>query len=207
MKKKRIVRTGKVVFISLLFLATSSIVNAQTKGIDQSSSTVVIWEEEPTSGHYLGMVEALSGQLFAYSEVFVHTLVPKPQNGHQGIPMVYMDVFLEELRPDHEAYLILPYIVYYKINGPFNWERHDVYSPVPLLVSQGETFNRFHIGTLGFGKKTSEDVVYPFRTGIACFHFIGNEWVKVDSMESDLGFWYLDVSPYSFISFIIMLAS
>ena len=187
-----------MVLISVLFLANIQTVNAQTEENYLPSPTIVVWKEKFVSEHYLGMVESLDEQLFAYSEDFVHTLVPKPQGGHQEIPMVHMDVFIEELWPDHETYMLLPYIVYYEINGLFNLERHDVYSPVPLLINQGETFNRFHIGTLGFGKGTSKDTIYPFRTGIACYHFIGNQWVKVDSMESDLSIWYLDHYPYDY---------
>lgn len=197
LKKYKIARIGIVIILSLLFLATISIVNADDIKINTLPYRIIFLEEEVVSGHYFGMVEALNEQLFAYSEDFVHTFVPKPENGHHQIPMVYMDVFIEELRPDHETYMILPYIVYYEIIGPLNWERHDVYCPVTLFIFQDETFNRYHIGTLGFGKGTIKDTIHPFRTGIACFHFVSNQWVKVDSKESDLGWWYLDHYPYN----------
>ena len=166
---------------------------------DQSSSTVVVWNDEPLTGHYFGMIESLDEQLFAYSESFIHVEVPEPEQGHYIIPMSYMDVFIGETRNDHARYLIKPYLVYYDTTDPFHWERHEV-SPSSQFwpyIPPDATFPRTYVGTLGLGKPTSEDVVYPFRTGIASYHLEGDEWIPGDSVESDLGFWYLDCYPYN----------
>jgi hypothetical protein len=192
---------GAAVFVVALFLVSviPATVNAQINEDEPSFQTVVVWEEEPiVGGHYFGMIESLNEQLFAYSEVTVHTLMPEPENGHQGIPFVYMDVFIEENRLDHEAYLVRPYIVYYEIIEPLDWERHEINIPPSFwpFVAEDEIFPRTYVGSLKLGKGATEDVVYPFRTGIGVFHFVDGQWTEVDNVESNLGFWYIDVSPY-----------
>jgi hypothetical protein len=196
LKNQWITRMAIFFILSIFFLV--AIPPVSTHGIQTtlSSNEIINWEKGASSEHYFGMVESLNEQLYAYSENLVHTIVPKPENGHHQIPMVYMDVFIEEMRPDHGTYMIKPFIIYYKIINPLKWERNEVYSHVPLYIFQGVTFNRYHIGTFGFGIRTNQDTIYPYRTGIACYHYLGNQWVKVDSKESDLGWWFLDHYPY-----------
>jgi hypothetical protein len=184
------------IFITNIFLINPINGKSQLKRNDLDSSIYVTWEEESKSSDYVGMVESLSGELYAYCEFFIHTFVPKPENGFQAIPMIEMPVFIEETRQNHDSYMLLPYIVYYKKIGPMNWERKVAFSPVSIVIAKDVTFDRYHVGSLGFGIRTYEDVIFPIRTCINSMQFINGEWVIMNSKESKLGYWFNDHVPY-----------
>jgi hypothetical protein len=145
------------------------------------------------------MTEFSEENLYVHAEPYVHVLFPDSDNGTQLVPAEYMDVFGRDLREQHDAYIIRPYIVYYIVHSAFYWERFEVNIPFGWcpFIQQDQLFSREWIGTLGWHRYCSEDITLPFRTGIARYSFIDGQWVQVDSAESQLGFLYLDRSPYS----------
>ena len=141
---------------------------------------------------YGGEMGSEDGESYADAICFVKTDVTLGNNSGIGV-FLNVDVYMEENRQDHLAYVMFYRIDYYDC---CNQEWHPGH-PWPVVVSEDVTFDRTHVATTGLGFIAREDRWIPFRLNASCYVHIGGNNFEFDNGDQDGGIWFIDVAEDS----------